>query len=389
KSDATVPTADYVVNNGKKSDDGKFKFEGLTASTAYVVYGVIRDKAGNLSDVKSARLNTTASKSSSSSSSSSSKGGSGAAGTGGASGSAGAKNGTTGGGTESRRAAAKAAAEKEAAEAAEAAKAADQAIANRVPYIEDASDGILIGEDKTSGWDRIEEQTDKAAEPARIQIAMNGTTTVPLAALNKIKGRNITYYLDMSDGLMWVGNGLSFTKAPVSDIDFRVRKDTKNIPSQLLNEIAGVYPHTELNLVHDGDFGFTAILSMDMGESNAGMYANLYCYNEKENKLEFVDSKIVKDNGSAEFEFTHASDYTVILRGDALTEKTAAELEAELNTTGIIAGADDRTASDAQSNKLRTSSRLWILLITVLSLGLCMAILFMPDKRKIKGNPQG
>ena len=93
---------------------------------------------------------------------------------------------------------------------------------------------------------------------------------------------DVTCYFLMNDDITWAVNGLSFTDAP-KNIDFRVRTDTKNIPSKLVNEVADVYPHTNLTLEHDGDFGFTALLSINVGTENEGMYANLYYYDQDKN----------------------------------------------------------------------------------------------------------
>ena len=270
--DETAPDKEAVVDKGLKSTDGKFKVEDLTASTAYIVYAVIVDKAGNISEV-------------------------------------------TG-------------------------------------------------------------ESTKALEPAEIHITMNGATVVPAAALNSIKDRNITLYLDMSDGITWVENGLSFTDEIKDDIDFRVRKDTKNIPSSLVNEVAGVYPRTNISLAHDGAFGFTAILNMYMGDTNAGMYGNLYYYNEDEGRLDFVDSMQISDSGYAQFEFRHASDYTIVMRSEALTEKTA------MPVNNGEEGTLDDTTYTPDVRPWNTSSRLWILLISIISFAMCGVILFMPDKKR-------
>ena len=40
-----------------------------------------------------------------------------------------------------------------------------------------------------------------------------------------------------------------------------------------------------LSLAYDGEFGFTATLTVNMEPKNSGMYANLFYYNEQTGKL--------------------------------------------------------------------------------------------------------
>jgi hypothetical protein len=363
KDGETTPSkAEDVVNAGMKAEDGKFKLTGLTANTKYTLYAVTEDKAGNLSEIKKSSMTTK--KSATAAKKDAGKAG-GAGGSGSGSGSGG-KNGSGGSNVKKRT--------EGAGSADVSGNNAGDELRDGVPYIEDASDGILIGREETSGWDRIMGEVGKASAPAQVFVNMNGSTVVPADALKEAKDRDVTYYFDMNDDITWAVNGLSFTTDP-TDVDFRVRVDTKNIPSKLVNEIADVYPHKNLTLEYDGEFGFTAILSIYLGEENEGMYANLYFYNEDDNSLEFVEAVEVDGSGRATFNFLHASDYTVIIRGDALTEKTAADISSGSRNV-------DRTSGGTPANVPKTTGNLWLIIVSVISLLLCGLILFLPDKKR-------
>lgn len=355
-----------VKSAGTKSEDGKYDLSGLTPNTKYVIYSVIEDKAGNLSEIKVTKMTTKKDSSSANKAKAAGAGGAGAGGAGANGSGAGAGNGSN---VDKRTAGASGnkAGEDSSAEG----------IRDGVPYIEDASDGIKIGRAETSGWDRIEKEVGKAAAPAQVFINMNGSTEVPAAAFDRIKDRDITCYYIMNDDITWAVNGLSFTNKP-KDIDFRVRKDTKNIPSKLINEIADVYPHTNLTLEHQGEFGFTGILTVDVGKDNSGLYANLYYYDEPKNSLDFEEAVEVDGGGRASFEFLHASDYTVIIRGDALTEKTASLLTEDISSTGDGSG----TRSGGPRNVSRNLGNIWLLVVSIICFLLCGLILFMPDRNK-------
>nr|MCR5410109.1 hypothetical protein [Lachnospiraceae bacterium] len=366
ETDPAPKKAEDVKGAGLKSEDGKYDLEGLTPNTKYVLYTVAEDKAGNLSEIKKSKMTTKKDSSSSSS----------AAGAGGKGGKSGADGGS-GSNVDKRTADAK----KDTGKEGEGDKD-KEGIRDGVPYIEDATDGILIGRDKTSGWDRIEGEVGNAEAPAQVFINMNGSTEVPADALKLCKDRDVTYYFEMNDDITWAVNGLSFTDSPKT-IDFRVRTDTKNIPSKLVNEVADVYPHTNLTIEHDGEFGFTAILSINVGSDNEGMYANLYYYDEEANSLEFVETAEVDGSGRANFEFLHASDYTVILRGDALTDKTAAALVDGDGIAPTIGGGGDGTRTP--KNITRNTGSIWLIIVSIISFLLCGLILFVPDKKKRKG----
>ena len=68
-----------------------------------------------------------------------------------------------------------------------------------------------------------------------------------------------------------------------------------------------------MSLAHDGAFGFTAVLSVELKEAQAGQYANLFYYNEEADDFEFMCASLISSTGKAEFEFKHASDYVIII----------------------------------------------------------------------------
>ena len=68
-----------------------------------------------------------------------------------------------------------------------------------------------------------------------------------------------------------------------------------------------------LSLAYDGEFGFRAVLSLNVDAKNAGMYANLYYYNERTGALEFMSAGRIAADGTAELVFTHASEYTIVI----------------------------------------------------------------------------
>ncbi|MBC5658261.1 right-handed parallel beta-helix repeat-containing protein [Anaerosacchariphilus sp. NSJ-68] len=150
------------------------------------------------------------------------------------------------------------------------------------PYIKDESD--------KEGWDVIKPQLEETKAGDTVTVAMNGTTVVPKDVIDSIKGKDTTLVLDMGNGLSWKINGQDITDA-AGDIDFDVTVGAdagKSIPVDVINNVTGERSSLNLTLAYDGEFGFTATLTVNMESKNAGLYANLFYYNEQTGKLEFI-----------------------------------------------------------------------------------------------------
>ena len=139
------------------------------------------------------------------------------------------------------------------------------------------------------GWDVIKPQLEEAKPGDTVTVAMNGTTVVPKDVIDSIKGKDTTLVLDMGNGLSWKINGQDITDA-AGDIDFGVTVGAdagKSIPVDVINNVTGERYSINLTLAYDGELGFTATLTVNMESKNAGLYANLFYYNEQTGELEF------------------------------------------------------------------------------------------------------
>ena len=148
------------------------------------------------------------------------------------------------------------------------------------PYIKDDSG--------KEGWDVIKPQLEEAKSGDTVTVAMNGTTVVPKDVIDSIKGKDTTLVLDMGNGLSWKIYGKDITDA-AGDIDFDVTVGAdagKSIPVDVINNVTGERYSMNLTLAYDGEFGFTATLTVNMESKNAGLYANLFYYNEQTGELE-------------------------------------------------------------------------------------------------------
>lgn len=149
-----------------------------------------------------------------------------------------------------------------------------------------------------------------------LEIVLSGVTTVPASLLEAAKGKDVTLIFDLDNGVKWAVNGKDITGDVLENIDFSVTmgKDAgKTIPVDVINEITKELSSTKLTLAYDGDFGFKAVLSVNLEPKNSGYYANLFYYNPSSEKLEYVCAAKIDATGNVDFTFTHASDYVIVI----------------------------------------------------------------------------
>ena len=191
------------------------------------------------------------------------------------------------------------------------------------PYIKDDSG--------KEGWDVIKPQLEEAKSGDTVTVAMNGTTVVPKDVIDSIKGKDTTLVLDMGNGLSWKIFGKDITDA-AGDIDFGVTVGAdagKSIPVDVINNVTGERYSINLTLAYDGELGFKATLTVNMESKNAGLYANLFYYNEQTGELEFICAGQIDSDGNVELVFTHASDYTIVVDTRVMSDNGQADNKAD------------------------------------------------------------
>ena len=223
------------------------------------------------------------------------------------------------------------------------------------PYIKDDSG--------KEGWDVIKPQLEEAKSGDTVTVVMNGTTVVPKDVIDSIKGKDTTLVLDMGNGLSWKINGQDITE-PSGDIDFGVNVGAdagKSIPVDVINNVTGERYSINLTLAYDGEFGFTATLTVNMESKNAGLYANLFYYNEQTGDLEFISAGQIDSDGNVELVFTHASDYTIVV--DARIMSDNAQADNKSDETIPAPKTDDSTSKYAWNNTIIIIIGICIILI--------------------------
>ncbi len=167
-------------------------------------------------------------------------------------------------------------------------------------------------------WQNVIDKLPYIAEKGAIYINMNGQTIVSQNFLLALKGQDKTAVFMLSNGIKWSINGKTIT-ADVNDINLGVTVNAGSIPATVLSDLAKGRDTIKLSLAHDGEFHCEAILTISIGTSYAGKYANLYYYNPQTGKMEFISSDQIGTDGYADLRFTHASDYAIVIDNAAVT----------------------------------------------------------------------
>ena len=244
---------------------------------------------------------------------------------------------------------------------------------------------FIKGEDGKIGWDVIRAEEEKAEEGSVINVDMNGSTVVPGDIFDSIKGKDITITFDMGNGILWSVDGKNITTDKAGDIDFSVKSGVKTVPVDIINNVTGESYSIQISLAHEGEFGFTAVLSIGLGKENAGYTASLYYYNESTGELEFICKDQIAEDGTVSLAFTHASDYVIAIDGEQEEGDGAAE---PIQPEGTDGEAGDGTAENSSVPENpgtgQTGAVWWIMIVILLLTAAIGAGVFVAVKKKGK-----
>ena len=163
-----------------------------------------------------------------------------------------------------------------------------------------------------------EETTDaiKAADPGETVTVdlSSGSTKLDKEVFETLAGRDVTLVIDLGDGVSWTVKGSDIPEnADFIDIDMGVTMNSDGIPVDVVDAITGERDSVQITLAHDGVFGFTMTLTAPLGAENAGLWANLYHFNESANKMTFETAAKINSDGSVSLALNHASQYAIVI----------------------------------------------------------------------------
>jgi alpha-amylase len=166
------------------------------------------------------------------------------------------------------------------------------------------------------------EAVNKAKTGSKIRVNLLKTTKIPANVFESIKGKDMNVTFKVSDQASWIINGKDITGNVTAPIDLGLVVGTSDIPKQKVTALADGNETIQLSLNYDGVFGFEGILRLSVGTDHSGKIANLYYYNETTGKFEYYQAVQVKEDGTVDFKFSHASDYVIVLNETDMSQTT-------------------------------------------------------------------
>ncbi len=144
-----------------------------------------------------------------------------------------------------------------------------------------------------------------------VKISMGRATVVPKDILEAARGKDVNIILEM-EGYSWTINGTTVLSKNLEDINLEVTRHTNYIPNRIVSALAGSNPVEQISLTHNGHFGFTANLTLNVGNQYTGQDGNLYYY-DSDGKMVFINAGTIDNNGNVSLAFSHASDYAIVI----------------------------------------------------------------------------
>ena len=215
-------------------------------------------------------------------------------------------------------------------------------------------------------------ENQNVSAPEVVEIVLpKEATVIPNQIFESIKEQNVVVEFKLENGITWSINGTSVT-GDVSDLNLAVEIGAGEIPEEAITMVmaAEAIEVVTVSLAYSGEFGCEAVMNIPVGNENAGKYANLYYFNPETNEMEFVTSALIKEDGTADLTFTHASDYAILVE-----ETDAAESE--------NVKSDDTQLEEVEVPRTDgTTNVLPIIVVLVTLLAICAIAVIVLQKKK-------
>lgn len=135
---------------------------------------------------------------------------------------------------------------------------------------------------------------------------------LPADVVENVKGKDLDIVINM-DTYKWIINGMDVSDNEIADVALGVSQNQGIIPDEINDMYSDDQEQIEVNLEHEGQFGYDATLSLYVGEEYSGKTASILHYDEENSRLDYVESVEVGINGYANFTVSHASSYMVFI----------------------------------------------------------------------------
>lgn len=151
------------------------------------------------------------------------------------------------------------------------------------------------------------------ASGENLNIVTGEKASVPQNVLQAVGTTGKTLAMHTGKGLTYSVSKENLTDTMVNGgLDLTVIVGDSNIPDDLLNQkTANAVLTKEISMPNHSAFGGVVNMHWALGSENEGKFANLYRYNEKNGKLEYVGVYVINQDGQAMFGIVDGAEYLI------------------------------------------------------------------------------
>lgn len=228
----------------------------------------------------------------------------------------------------------------------------------------------------------VVENIQNAAAGQTVTVDMGSATVVSKDILEAAKGKDVDIVLDMG-GYTWNINGEDIAASNLSDINLEVTMGTTNIPNNLVSALAQGRPVQQISLTHNGDFGFRASLTVNVGSQYAGQYGNLYYY-DSDGRMVFMNAGAIGENGNVTLSFSHASDYAIVISDEELSQADADRANVQVHASDASGKSGDTKVQEVSVQTGDNANVLPIVMILIVSAAVVAGCVVIMRRNRIK-----
>lgn len=229
----------------------------------------------------------------------------------------------------------------------------------------------------------IVEEIRNASEGGTVTVDMSSATVVPKEVLEAAKGRDVDIVLDMGS-YTWTISGREIYDSNLTDIDLEVSMGTDNIPPRLVQELAKGRPVQQISLTHNGNFGFQASLTLNVGAQYEGKYGNLYYY-DSDGRMVFMNAGVIGEDGKVSLDFSHASEYAIVISDEPMKTEVVVNPDAgkgEQNKVDDTNAAGDSTGDGTVAETGDNVNVLPVVVLVIVAAAVIIGCVVIRKKRK-------
>lgn len=232
-------------------------------------------------------------------------------------------------------------------------------------------------EDNTSGTTKVE----------KIVLQLNDNTNISKQIMDMAVEQGVDLEVVLNNGMSWSLDTKTIGQTVIEEIDMSAQIQEDIVEASLIEPLVQGRDYLELRLSHNGEFGFSAQLTIPVTEENIGKLANLFYMNEETGRLEYQMASEVTKEAQVSFTFNHASDYLIVFAEKDMKAEVSLQTENQESESVEEENPVNQKEADQLSQRGKGTVILVCVLILLVALALIGVGIWLTKRRKEKEYP--